>query len=46
LLSADVPAGVSLRDGPELPGWYGEGDDFFFIDGEHEPRLHGTGTED
>ncbi len=27
-------------------GWYGEGDDFFFIDGEKEPRLRGTGTED
>jgi hypothetical protein len=28
------------------PGWYGEGDDFFFIDGEAEPSLRGTGTED
>jgi hypothetical protein len=28
------------------PSWYGEGDDFFFIDGEAEPRLRGTGTED
>lgn len=28
------------------PGWYGEGDDFFFIDGESEPSLRGTGTED
>jgi hypothetical protein len=28
------------------PGWYGEGDDFFFIDGEITPRLRGTGTED
>ncbi|MCC6352917.1 MAG: DUF2961 domain-containing protein [Verrucomicrobiae bacterium] len=27
-------------------GWYGEGDDFFFIDGEKEPSLRGTGTED
>jgi len=27
-------------------GWYGEGDDLFFIDGEPEPRLRGTGTED
>ncbi len=27
-------------------GWYGEGDDFFFIDGEAAPRLRGTGTED
>ena len=28
------------------PGWYGEGDDFFCIDGETEPSLRGTGTED
>lgn len=28
------------------PGWIGEGDDFFHIDGETEPRLKGTGTED
>jgi hypothetical protein len=28
------------------PGWYGEGDDFFFIDGESKPSLRGTGTED
>jgi hypothetical protein len=28
------------------PGWYGEGDDFFFIDGAEEPSLRGTGTED
>ncbi len=27
-------------------GWFGEGDDFFFIDGEEEPSLRGTGTED
>jgi hypothetical protein len=27
-------------------GWYGEGDDFFFVDGEKEPSLRGTGTED
>ncbi len=28
------------------PGWYGEGDDFSFIDGATEPQLRGTGTED
>lgn len=28
------------------PSWWGEGDDFFFIDGEEEPRLRGTGSED
>ena len=27
-------------------GWFGEGDDRFWIDGEPEPRLRGTGTED
>ncbi len=27
-------------------GWFGEGDDRFFIDGETEPSLRGTGTED
>ena len=27
-------------------GWFGEGDDFFYIDGEEMPSLRGTGTED
>ncbi len=27
-------------------GWFGEGDDRFFIDGEAEPSIRGTGTED
>lgn len=27
-------------------GWFGEGDDFFFIDGEKIPSLQGTGSED
>lgn len=27
-------------------GWLGEGDDFFYIDGEKIPSLMGTGTED
>jgi hypothetical protein len=27
-------------------GWFGEGDDFIYIDGEELPRLRGTGTED
>ena len=26
--------------------WFGEGDDFFYIDGEAEPSIRGTGTED
>jgi hypothetical protein len=27
-------------------GWFGEGDDFFYIDGETTPSLQGTGSED
>jgi len=27
-------------------GWFGEGDDMIFIDGEAQPTLAGTGTED
>jgi len=27
-------------------GWFGEGDDRFYIDGEEIPTLRGTGTED
>lgn len=27
-------------------GWFGEGDDMIFIDGEERPRINGTGTED
>ena len=27
-------------------GWFGEGDDRFYIDGEATPSLRGTGTED
>ena len=27
-------------------GWFGEGDDFFYVDGEAKPSLEGTGTED
>lgn len=26
--------------------WWGEGDDFFYIDGEEEPSIRGTGSED
>ena len=28
------------------PSWWGEGDDFWFIDGEKEPSMRGTGSED
>jgi hypothetical protein len=27
-------------------GWFGEGDDLFFVDGAAKPQLYGTGTED
>src|ERR1017187_8177683 len=27
-------------------GWFGEGDDMFYVDGEKAPRIEGTGTED
>lgn len=27
-------------------GWFGEGDDFFYLDHAEEPQLRGTGTED
>jgi hypothetical protein len=27
-------------------GWFGEGDDLFYVDGETKPSLEGTGTED
>jgi hypothetical protein len=27
-------------------GWFGEGDDMIFIDGDHLPTINGTGTED
>jgi hypothetical protein len=39
--------GCSLNIDNAQGGWYGEGDDMFFIDGDKwPPRLHGTGTED
>ena len=27
-------------------GWFGEGDDLFYIDGAGHPQIYGTGTED
>jgi hypothetical protein len=27
-------------------GWFGEGDDLFYVDGEERPSIEGTGTED
>jgi hypothetical protein len=38
---------VLLHIDTNEPGWWGEGDDMFFVDGEAwPPHLHGTGTED
>jgi len=28
------------------PGWFGEGDDLFYVDGNPKPVIMGTGTED
>lgn len=40
-------AGCNLSVHNLSAGWFGEGDDMFFIDGEKfPPSLHGTGTED
>jgi hypothetical protein len=38
--------GVSLSVHTQVGGWWGEGDDLFTIDGEPEPSLWGTGSED
>lgn len=39
-------AGVSLSIHTQTPGWWGEGDDIFTVDGEKRPSLWGTGSED
>ncbi len=38
--------GCNLSVRQREPGWWGEGDDRFYIDGEKKPSLHGTGSED
>ncbi len=38
--------GTVLNWRSRMASWPGEGDDFFYIDGEAEPSLRGTGTED
>jgi hypothetical protein len=38
--------GTVLSTRSTSPGWWGEGDDFFTIDGEKDPSLRGTGLED
>lgn len=39
-------AGTVLSIVQAEAGWFGEGDDFFFVDGEKKPSIEGTGTED
>jgi hypothetical protein len=38
--------GVSMSVIENADGWWGEGDDMFFVDGEKLPSINGTGTED
>lgn len=38
--------GVSMSVLQNQDGWWGEGDDMFFVDGEAKPSINGTGTED
>ena len=38
--------GTVLSSQNGIGHWFGEGDDMFYIDGEEQPSLQGTGTED
>jgi hypothetical protein len=38
--------GTVLSSQNGIGHWFGEGDDFFYIDGETIPSIYGTGTED
>jgi hypothetical protein len=38
--------GVTMSVLQNQDGWWGEGDDMFFVDGEATPSINGTGTED
>jgi len=38
--------GVTMSVTENSDGWWGEGDDMFFVDGEKIPSINGTGTED
>jgi Protein of unknown function (DUF2961) len=38
--------GVTMSVLQNQDGWWGEGDDMFFIDGEKTPSINGTGSED
>jgi hypothetical protein len=39
-------AGVTMSILQNQDGWWGEGDDMFFVDGEEKPSINGTGSED
>jgi len=39
-------AGVTMSILQNQDGWWGEGDDMFFVDGEKLPSINGTGSED
>jgi len=38
--------GVTMSVFQNQDGWWGEGDDMFFLDGESRPSINGTGSED
>ena len=38
--------GVTMSVQQNQDGWWGEGDDMFFVDGEAQPSINGTGSED
>jgi hypothetical protein len=38
--------GCNLSVHNRAGGWWGEGDDMIYVDGEEKPSLHGTGSED
>lgn len=38
--------GVTMSVLQNQDGWWGEGDDMFFVDGEKRPSINGTGSED
>ena len=38
--------GVTMSVLQDQDGWWGEGDDMFFVDGEATPSINGTGSED
>ena len=38
--------GVTMSVFQNQDGWWGEGDDMFLVDGESQPSINGTGSED